>query len=655
KFDTEAEAIAGCPAVDGMEVKQLRTKEERCKYEQFCFAKDLPLTAGSLFDSWDWGCMQPEWGGACAQEHLTNGDQSSCAEIDAFKACVDSSSDDQCNYYGDFEEKFAKEGRFDTEEKCTAGVCDQDPGGWMGLTAEECVETASCSNWNCMGCERDWSKWDAPNSICWIPTATDGSAMTEELCSHANYTGTWKDINLKDDSGTTQACIIEGSDNQGPESCKHTIDNEADCTSEKAGTWTSTEETEETCLATKKCKAGQGWFNGMDSTECDKCDNEWSSTNTWWGNTWNVGKMRSMYKWKERKYESKNDWVSELDTWRVKEVIKEIVNALNEEVEGSFVKCMYSPLIDSMEKIACVCGKNRDDCDLEETFGGGVSLVNTTAYTGAAETAGKQQGTRLEIGTHSVYNTAKVEISSQVFIPPVSEDTGSADYGTADTTSQHARRALKRMYRRLTGGEVDQEEEDNSLNSAGCATVVKNSGGFLVGQMVGDCVTLTISEALVEPSRMCINTKTAIQRAPEYSVAGVGEINPGPATELLSETDYIIKDVGAVEENNGQFCFFVSDSTTVCPIMHAPNPEDAGEDVTEGKCGLVEIIVTEVLMKKECEMGDSESCAWLEANMSMNPCWKDEDCPDGESCEMNYQEGRRKLFGTMQASGVCVF
>ncbi|GMH50683.1 hypothetical protein TrRE_jg645, partial [Triparma retinervis] len=108
KFDTEAEAIAGCPAVDGMEVKQLTTKEERCKNEQFCFAKDLPLTVMSLFDSSDWGCMHPASGSACVQEHLTNGDQSSCAEIDAFKDCVDSSSDDQCNNESDFEEKFAK-------------------------------------------------------------------------------------------------------------------------------------------------------------------------------------------------------------------------------------------------------------------------------------------------------------------------------------------------------------------------------------------------------------------------------------------------------------------------------------------------------------------------------------------------------------------
>jgi hypothetical protein len=728
-FDTEEEARAGCPEVAGMEVMKLRSKEELCKTEQFCFSKDLDREAcysidtSSLLSDFNTNGGSAYWNPhtwydedleVCKVQFETWGGMTNLAA--AAKTCGDMTG------FTWKTGKYFEEGRFDTVEKCTAGVCDQDPGGWMGLTAEECVETASCSNWNCLGCEKDWSMWDAPYSICWIPTAADGSAMTEELCTHSNYTGTWKDIDLKDGSGQTQACIIEGSDGNGPESCKHTyaecngmrteqcgggdgwngvagafdnvitehflgcqasawsecktkaeceavgdcwggmrrhycymdecsiwnnvcvapkikdewgwescdsyggwedgvewtetgciilsIDNEADCISEKKGTWTSTEETEETCLATKKCREGEGWFNNMDTTECDKCDKEWMSTNTWWGNSWNVGKMRSMYKWKQRKYESKTDWVSELDTWRVKEVMKEIVNALNEEVEGTFVKCMYSPLIDSMKKIACVCGKDRESCDLEGTFGGGVSLVETTAYTGAAETAGKQSGTRLEIGSESVNTTASVEISSKVFIPPVSEDTGSVDYGSSDATGQQARRALKRMYRKLTGAE--DSDSENSLNSAGCATVVKNSAGFYVGQMVGDCVTLTISEALVEPSKMCIGTKANIERAPEYSIAGVGIVNPNEATDVLSEDDYIIIDVGVVTETNGQFCFFVSDSITVCPIMHAPNPESAAEDVTEGKCGLVEQIVTEVVLKKECEMGDRKSCAWLE-------------------------------------------
>uniref|UniRef100_A0A7S2QUM1 EF-hand domain-containing protein n=1 Tax=Triparma pacifica TaxID=91992 RepID=A0A7S2QUM1_9STRA len=619
-----------------------------------------------------------------------------------------------CDYYNFTwkSSKFFEAGRFDTEEKCTAGVCDQDPGGWMGLTEEECVQTASCSNWNCLGCERN--NWEAPDSVCWIPTTSDGEAMTETLCGHQNYTGTWKEFT--GDGQTFHACVKD--ENQGPENCKFTyakcdgmkteqcgggdgwmsagagvFDNavtqhlltcqpsawseckskteceavgecwggmrrhycyngecgiwtnvciapkvadewgwescdsygswhegvewietgciilskssEADC-DEIGGTWTSTEETEETCLATKKCSQSQGWFNNMDETECDKCDNSWESTNQWWGNTWNIGKMRSMYKWKERKYEPKTDWISELDSWRVREVIKEIVNALNEEVEGAFAKCMYSPLIDSLEKIACVCGKDRGSCDIDGIFGAGTSLVNTTAYTGAAETAGKHSGTRVEIGSDSVNTSATVEMTSQIFIPPVSNSTGSSDYGSeASTTLGTSRKLLKNMYRRLTG----EEEEESSLNSAGCATVVKNSAGFFVGQMVGDCVTLSISEdgeagSFVDPARMCINTKSAIERAPEYTIAGVGI--------AVGTTHYRIKDVGVVEVNGEQFCFDVTEGMEACPIMHAPNPEDAEADVTEGKCGLVEELVTTVVMKQGCKMGDRKSCAWLE-------------------------------------------
>lgn len=112
--------------------------------------------------------------------------------------------------------QFALNCRFDTEEKCTAGVCDQDPGGWMGLTEEECVQTASCSNWNCLGCERN--NWEAPDSVCWIPTTSDGEAMTETLCGHQNYTGTWKEFT--GDGQTFHACVKD--ENQGPgESLPH--------------------------------------------------------------------------------------------------------------------------------------------------------------------------------------------------------------------------------------------------------------------------------------------------------------------------------------------------------------------------------------------------------------------------------------------------
>ena len=95
---------------------------------------------------------------------------------------------------------------------------------------------------------------------------------------------------------------------------------------------------------------------------------------------------------------------------------------------------------------------------------------------------------------------------------------------------------------------------------------------------------------------MCINTKSAIERAPEYTVAGVGT--------AVGTTHYRIKDVGVVEVNGEQFCFDVTEGMEACPIMYAPNPEDAEADVTEGKCGLVEELVTTVVMKQGCQMGD---------------------------------------------------
>ena len=50
---------------------------------------------------------------------------------------------------------------------------------------------------------------------------------------------------------------------------------------------------------------------------------------------------------------------------------------------------MYGPLISSIEKIACVCGMDRDQCD-GDLLNAQTSLIDTKAYMDAKATAGKQ-------------------------------------------------------------------------------------------------------------------------------------------------------------------------------------------------------------------------------------------------------------------------
>jgi hypothetical protein len=194
---------------------------------------------------------------------------------------------------------------------------------------------------------------------------------TAEECESFEYSVTWTDWKGDSPEETTE-------------------------TRQGAGVWTSTDLDEETCLATKKCSANGGlWFNNMNEEECGKCEGEWMSTNTWSGGTWKHGEVKPLYKWIDRSWGSKNAWETEIDRWRLSHTVMDsVVGGMKLEVESDFVQCMYGGMIDSIEKVACVCGKNREACNQDKLFGSQVKLVETTAYEDAAETAGRIQATR---------------------------------------------------------------------------------------------------------------------------------------------------------------------------------------------------------------------------------------------------------------------
>ncbi|GMI16478.1 hypothetical protein TrLO_g12844 [Triparma laevis f. longispina] len=710
-FDSLEAANAGCPV--GSTPQLSETKEQRCQHDQMCFSKDMVKS-----DCQDWSTMQTATSAHFSGDswiHAWWDDDMDLCRIssDAMWGNLDGIATfaTECAAFQVSSETWAlktaryfEEGRFHTEELCTAGVCDQDPGGWMGLTADECSTMESCSDWNCAGCERDWNNYNAhsaPDTICWA------KAANQTHCED-KYSGTWTNTNNDDND---MYCLIE--EHSSPDSCSHTYSecrkmepeqcggsdagvfdnvvtkdvlfckttkwaeckNQEDCESKGfcqnewggnaipdgfyneetwtweershiciapeinldsegneqdwfscdaygdwssvewselgcvvktvadesactaltpvAGTWMATQLDESSCAEPKKCYNGQ-WFNRYNQEECTKCGNKFKPLLKWSGNNWMTGEMRSMYKWKDREFASANDWVTEIDRWMVSDLVNEVVNRLKEEVEGQFVKCMYGPLINSIEKIACVCGMNRDQCDQDAVIGAETSLIDTKAYMDAKATAGKQLGTKLEIDSKSVNNTAEIQVTSSLYVPAVRNGTGTTNAANADGTR-------RRRMRRLT------DEDENSLNSAECMTVVVNDNNVLVGQLVGDCATLSIAEdgadaEFVEPAIFCINTNAQIERSELFPIIGVASKNGDK---------YKVADI-SVEESGSLFCFNTTTSITACPILYAADYADATEDLASGECGLISDIVQEIAMKQGCKMGDRKSCAWLE-------------------------------------------
>jgi hypothetical protein len=317
--------------------------------------------------------------------------------------------------------------------------------------------------------------------------------------------------------------------------------------------------------------------------------------NSWFGNTWSAGRVEQNNVWLTRAYEQKNTWGAEIDQWRFQEVMRSIIDSLNEEVHASYVECMYNGMMDSIEKISCVCGEGAQQGECDRIFGGMVNLVNTTAYANAAETAGREMATKIKMQEDSVLgNTTEIAASKQLFIPRTSDRAGTT---SADKLRRTLTRALKGGVRRL-------EQAGNTLNSAECMTVVENDGGFLVGQLLGDCVTFNTSAPInpSAPATLCLQTNPAIEVAEVFQVKGFA-LQEGELYKAMPDLAVV---------DGSTLCIDVVDTVSLCPIARVADYALMTEDVASGECGLVESIVTEVVLRKKCTAGDSESCSWLE-------------------------------------------
>jgi hypothetical protein len=264
------------------------------------------------------------------------------------------------------------------------------------------------------------------------------------------------------------------------------------------GIWTPTDTSKEQCLGKKKCTFNDGWFNDMDETECNLCDGRFKSVNTYRENAWQHGSMRQMFRWKERKWAPRNEWVWEIDRWMVEQTVDDVIRRLEYSAEGEFVQCMYGGMVNNIEKIGCACGKNRDSCVMEEIFGSMTQLVESELYEGIEEIAGNIMATNIAVGPTSIEgNSTVITIKQDMFVPQVS------------SSEQRRMRGLRKL------------EAEGSLNSAECSTVVTNENGALVGQLVGNCVVLDISQSFSSPAILCIETKPSIEVHDIFDVAGV--------------------------------------------------------------------------------------------------------------------------------------
>ena len=479
-------------------------------------------------------------------------------------------------------------------------------------TAEQCAtETGSCSNWWGPQLKAEICLWnETSHTFASCTTYSHVCVTTKDKVSgqcpgHTcvgnpdamEYTFDVFDAFGNRTEVTETHCWDEKRAEVNHDQCAdYYIASEADC-DDAGGEWWSTDITSQQtfCTSAKTCVGGRtemGWTGERDAEQCTLCSGRMVSENTWVPGTWVAPAMvPSGNTWQARAYEAGvNSWGARIDYWRVQDLLASVELSLKEEAYSVFTRCQYGQVGESLEQLAGVCSGLDLAARTKVLDKASKLLNNMTAFNGTDMTIGNPGDTNLRPSANSTDGDASYSVDTAIVRVPTDNETlaavclgtfSSDDASAVADASNAGRRRTAR--RRLTQAEA----EDASLQDVGCWSRVRNEDDVLVGQLLGECVEVSLGtgQQLLDGVRACLKTKperpfgdgyTADAFAKRTTVAGVDKYTPVsiPIERVGSQLCGKITDVGA---------FF-------CPARVVANWETATVDVGSTECPIVDVI-----------------------------------------------------------------
>ena len=365
-------------------------------------------------------------------------------------------------------------------------------------------------------------------------------------------------------------CWDDMRDHFGDYCVDYTIQTESACDA-ASGEWLTINATtqREFCTSDVECQGGRSEWGGVwerDETECRACGGTMRSWGQWSSGTWVTPEMVSGGRaWKTRAMEQANVWSARIDEWRVRDLVRTIETQLNNEAQAAFALCMYGEIGDSVEKLASVCGG-------ASSTQRGVALVqdypqfcNVSQYNGTAAKTGRKGSTNVEIDTDSLDGVGQMCAVSTPAQP---------NNGTSPTSVR--RRSLSRR--------LLSEANEPSFDDASCWSLVRNSNDALVGQLLGDCVLVSLTGGLSTRNgvRVCLQTKPEREIDDAYTVDGFVE-----RTEVDGAFKYTPVQKTVTREGE-QLCANVTEMDTYfCPARLVDSWASATADVGSDECEIM--------------------------------------------------------------------
>ena len=349
----------------------------------------------------------------------------------------------------------------------------------------------------------------------------------------------------------------------------YTIQTESACGRERGMAHDQRDHPETILHGDVECQGGRSeWGNvwERDETECRACGGTMRSWGQWSSGTWITPEMVSGGRaWKTRAMEQANVWSARIDEWRVRDLVRTIETQLNNEAQAAFALCMYGEIGDSVEKLASVCGgasSTQRDVALVQDY---PQFCNVSQYNGTAAKTGRKGSTNVEIGTDSLDGVGQM---CAVSTPAQPND------GTSPTSVR--RRSLSRR--------LLSEANEPSFDDASCWSLVRNSNDALVGQLLGDCVLVSLTGGLSTRNgvRVCLQTKPEREIDDAYTVDSFVE-----RTEVDGAFKYTPVQKTVTREGE-QLCANVTEMDTYfCPARLVDSWASATADVGSDECEIM--------------------------------------------------------------------
>ena len=383
------------------------------------------------------------------------------------------------------------------------------------------------------------------------------------------------------------------------------VTSESDCDA-KNGEWTSTNITsqETFCTSSKRCVGGRseiGWTEERDEVQCLLCGGRMVSDSTWDAGTWvEPAMVASGNTWQTRGYEPNvNSWSGRIDRWRVQDLLSTVEMSLREEAYSVFARCQYGQVGESLEQLAGVCS-GMDLATRAEVLDKASKLLNNmTAYNNTEMTIGNPGDTNLQPSENSTDGDASYSVDTAIVRVPTHNDTlaavcmgtfvtkiESAVTNSSDTDSSSSSNSTRR--RRNNRRKLTQEEADDaSLQDAGCWSRVRNDDDVLVGQLLGECVeiSLGVGQQLLDGVRACLRTKPERPFGEGYTTDAFVKRTTTNGVDSFTPVDIAVERVGS------QLCGKISEiGAFFCPARVTASWETASTDVGSTECTIVDVI-----------------------------------------------------------------